>query len=70
MEESKKWYLPIWHEIRLSTEMCHMKKFERDRMERIPYALAIRSIMYVMIYTRPNVSDALSIISRYQSNID
>jgi hypothetical protein len=39
-------------------------------MERIPYALAIRSIMYVMIYTRPNVSDALSIISRYQSNLD
>ena len=45
--------------------MCFKTQIERDRMERIPYALVIGSIMYVMLYTRPDVSYALSITSRY-----
>ncbi len=36
-------------------------------MSKIPYALVIESIMYVMICTYPNVWYALSITSRYQS---
>ena len=36
-------------------------------MNRIPYASAIGSIMYVMICTRPDVSCALSMMSRFQS---
>ena len=43
-------------------------KEERDRMDQIPYASAIGSIMYVMFCTRPNVSYALSMTSRYQSD--
>ena len=34
----------------------------------IPYASAIESIMYSMICTRPDVSYALSVTSRYQLN--
>ena len=45
-----------------------MTKDERDRMSKIPYALAIGSIMYAMLCIRPDVSYALSISSRYQSN--
>ena len=36
-------------------------------MERIPYASAIRSIMYAMICTRPDVACALSVTSRFQA---
>ena len=36
-------------------------------MSEIPYASAIGSIMYAMICTRPDVSFALSVTSRYQS---
>ena len=35
-------------------------------MSKIPYASAIGSIMYAMLCTRPDVSYALSITSRYQ----
>ncbi|XP_052880484.1 secreted RxLR effector protein 161-like [Gossypium arboreum] len=35
-------------------------------MSKIPYASAIGSIMYAMLYTRPDVSYALSMTSRYQ----
>jgi hypothetical protein len=41
---------------------------EQERMRVIPYASAIRSIMYAMICTRPDVSYALSATSKYQSN--
>jgi hypothetical protein len=34
----------------------------------IPYASAIGSIMYTMLCTQPDVSYALSAMSRYQSN--
>ena len=37
-------------------------------MSRIPYASAIGSIMYAMTCTRPDVSFALSMVSRYQGN--
>jgi hypothetical protein len=41
---------------------------EQKRMRAIPYASDIGSIIYAMICTRPDVSYALSAMSRYQSN--
>ena len=38
-------------------------------MSKISYASAIGYIMYVMLCTRPDVSYALSMTSRYQSNL-
>jgi len=49
MEESKRWYLPILHEIRLSKNMCPKTQIERYKMEMIPYASAIGSIIYAML---------------------
>ena len=37
-------------------------------MSEVPYALAIGSIMSAMTCTRPDVSFALSVTSRYQSD--
>ena len=37
-------------------------------MNKVPYALAIGSIMYAMLYTRPDVSFPLSMTSRYQQD--
>ena len=37
-------------------------------MSKVPYASAIGSIMYAMLCTRPDVSNALSLTSRYQSD--
>ena len=38
-------------------------------MSKIPYASIIGSIMYAMLCTRPDVSYALSMTSRYQSDL-
>ena len=64
------WCLSILYGIHLSKEMCPKTQIKKDRMERIPYASTIGSIMYAILYTRPNVSYALSITSWYQSNLD
>ena len=37
-------------------------------MKDVPYALAIGSIMYPMLCTRPDVCLAISLAGRYQSN--
>lgn len=68
MQDSKKGNLPMSHGIYLSKEDCPATSDERERMNKIPYASAIGSIMYAMICTRPDVSYALSITSRYQSD--
>ncbi|KAM1180046.1 hypothetical protein ACFX2G_019554 [Malus domestica] len=41
---------------------------EIRQMSIVPYASAIRSLMYAMICTRPDIAYAVSITSRYQSN--
>ena len=68
MQDSKRGYLPMSHGITLSKSQFPNTKDERERMSKIPYASAIGSIMYAMLCTRPDVSYALSITSRYQSD--
>jgi ATP-binding cassette subfamily B (MDR/TAP) protein 1 len=69
MEEVKKGFLPMSHGIRLSNTQCPSTTDERRRMSRIPYASAIGSIMHAMICTRPDISYAHSVTSRYQSDL-
>ena len=68
MENSKKGLVPIQRGTILSTSQSPSSKVEQERMSGIPYASAIGSIMYAMICTRPDVSCALSMTSRYQQN--
>ncbi|WJX67633.1 hypothetical protein P8452_52083 [Trifolium repens] len=68
MHDSKKGFIPMQHGICLSKTQSPSSKEERERMNEIPYASAIRSIMYAMLCTRPDVSYALSTTSRYQSD--
>ena len=57
------------HGVTLSKSMCPKTQDERTHMSMIPYASAIGLIMYPMLCTRPDVSYALSVMSRYQSNL-
>jgi hypothetical protein len=68
MEQSKKGFLPMSHGMRFSQRQCPSTADERERMSKVPYASAIGSIMYAMICTRPDVSYALSVASRYQKD--
>ena len=65
MKASKRGYLPASHGIRIFKKMCLKILEERKRMNEILYALAMGSIMYAILYTRPNVAYALGIASRF-----
>ena len=68
MEGSKRDYLPMSQGIHLSKKMSPKTPEERDRMSKVPYTLAVRSIMYAMLCTRPDVAYALGITSRFQAD--
>ena len=68
MEQSKRGYIPMVSGITLSKSLCAQTQDERTRMNMIPYGSDIGSIMYAMLCTRPDVSYALSVTSRYQSD--
>jgi hypothetical protein len=70
MENSKKGDLPIAKGTSLSVTHSPATGMEKSVMSSIPYASTIGSIMYAMLSTRPDLALALSLTSRYQSNLD
>ncbi|KAI3470105.1 hypothetical protein Pfo_026768 [Paulownia fortunei] len=68
IEEFKRGFLPMSHGVSLSQVMSPKSPEEREMMARIPYASAIGSIIYAMLCTRPDITHALSVTNRYQSN--
>ena len=68
MQDSKRGLLHMAHGTILNNKQCVNTKEEKKKMEKVPYASVIGSIMYAMLCTRPDVSYALSMTSRYQQN--
>jgi len=53
---------------KLSIEDCPKSPSEVEDMSRVPYANAIGSLMYVMVCTRPNIAQAVGVLSRFMAN--
>src|SRR4051794_21871110 len=68
MQDAKKGSLPMLQGKPLSKTQCPTTATERERMNKIPYASAIGSVMYAMQCTRPDVAHAISLTTRYQSD--
>ena len=60
--------MPVLQGVKLSKTQSPTTAEDRKRMNVIPYALAIGSIKYAMLCTRPDVSLAVSLVGKYQSN--
>ena len=68
MDQSKNGFLPVLQGMKLSQTQCPATSEDREKMKVIPYALAIGSVMYAMLCTRPDVCLSISLAVRYQSN--
>ena len=68
IEASKRDYLSASFGIHLSKKICPKTLEERERMNEILYASAMRSIMYTMLCTRPDVAYTLDVASRFQAD--
>ncbi|GKE75914.1 retrotransposon protein, putative, ty1-copia subclass [Tanacetum coccineum] len=68
MENSKRGTIPMQEKLKFSKSQGVSIPAEIRRMQNIPYALAIGSIMYAVRCTRPDVAFAQNITSRFQQN--
>ena len=59
---------PIQKGDKFNLMQCPQNELERKQMEGIPYASAVRSLMYAQTCTRPNISFAIGMLGKYQSN--
>ena len=60
--------MPLAPHFVLDKTQCPQSRSEILKMESVPYANAIGSLMYAMISTRPDLSYAISVLSRFMSN--
>ncbi|GKC10282.1 hypothetical protein Tco_1001892 [Tanacetum coccineum] len=68
MDDSKRGSIPMQVDLHLNKSQCATTSAEMKRMQNVPYASAVRSIMYVVRCTRPDVAFAQNITSRFQQN--
>ncbi|KAH9685877.1 Integrase catalytic domain-containing protein [Citrus sinensis] len=74
IERLKKWLASEFEmkdlapHFKLSSSSCPTSQEEHDYMARVPYASVVGSLMYAMVCTRPNISEAMCIVSRYMYN--
>ncbi|GJT01312.1 retrotransposon protein, putative, ty1-copia subclass [Tanacetum coccineum] len=67
-ENSKRGTIPMQEKLKLSKSQGASTHAEIQRMQNIPYASAVGSIMYAVRCTRPDVAFAQNITSRFQQN--
>ncbi|KAJ8512154.1 hypothetical protein OPV22_002588 [Ensete ventricosum] len=68
IENSKRGLIPMRYGILLSRSMSPKTPEERADMDKIPYASAIGSIMFIMLCTKPDIAHALSVTSMFQAD--
>jgi len=48
--------------------MSSSSEAKRIEMSRVPYASAVGRLMYAMIYTRPDIAQAMGVVNRFMTN--
>nr|GEX54413.1 hypothetical protein [Tanacetum cinerariifolium] len=66
--EFQTWKYPMQEKLKLSKSQGAFTPAEMKRMQNVPYALAVGSIMYAVRCTRPDVAFAQNMTSRFQQN--
>lgn len=69
MEKVKLVKTPIAAHFKLSGKLSPKSENEVQKMSKIPYSSAVGSLMYAMIYTCLDISQAISLVSCYMANL-
>ncbi|GJR72297.1 retrotransposon protein, putative, ty1-copia subclass [Tanacetum coccineum] len=68
LDNGKSVKMPLGGHFKLSLKDCPVKDCDVERMSKVPYANAVRSLMYLMVCTRPDIVYAVNVVSRYLGN--
>ena len=69
MNEVKPVSTPLGSHFKLNKEQSLKTEEKRDHMSKVPYALAIGSLMYVMVCTRLDIAHVVGVVSRFMSRL-
>ena len=69
MENAKVVSTILLGHLKVSKEICQKTQEEEIKMSMVPYALAIGSLMYAMVWTRPDIAHAVRVVSRCMSHL-
>jgi len=64
-DDTKSVSTPLAPHFKLKATMSPITVEEREYMTHVPYASAVGSLMYAMVCTRPDLSQVISMVSRY-----
>jgi hypothetical protein len=68
LHNSKLVSTPLVTHFRLSVVLASRSDEEERFMSCVPYSSAIGSIMYALVCTHPDISQAMSVVGRYMAN--
>ena len=69
MGEAKPVSVPLASHFQLSSSQGLTTDEERADMNGVPYSSAVGSVMYSMVSTRSDLANAISVLSRFMSNL-
>ena len=68
MQDAKPVSTPLATHFKLSKEMCPKTQEDIEYISKVLYQLAVGSLMYAMVCTRPDIAHVVGVVSRYMSN--
>ncbi|KAH9770027.1 Integrase catalytic domain-containing protein [Citrus sinensis] len=68
MMNCKPMSIPMAAHFKLSSQQCPSTESEQTEMLKTPYASSVSCLMYAMVLTRPDLSYAVNLVSKFMSN--
>ncbi|GKC59951.1 retrotransposon protein, putative, ty1-copia subclass [Tanacetum coccineum] len=68
IDNGKSVKMPLGGHFKLLLKDCLVRDCDVERMSKVSYANAVRSLMYLIVCTRPDIAYAVSVVSRYLAN--
>ena len=68
MSKAKAVCSPLAGHLKLSSKQCPTSEKDMKEMSNVPYASAVGNLMYVMVYTRPDIAHAIGVVSWFLTN--
>ena len=68
MSKAKKVCSALTGHLKLSSKQCPTSEKDMKEMSKVPYASVVGSLMYAMVCTRPDITHAVGVVSRFLTN--
>jgi hypothetical protein len=68
MKDAKPIGTPLASHFKLSVDLCSCDDKEKEKMSKIPCALAVVSLMYAMVCTQIDIAHSVGVVSRFLAN--